>query len=222
MWAWWRGSPQRSPLSLPLLNSTPVKQRPGVVSSPARSPAAKQGEVERQVERFRPTLGMLVLVLLLAGPQLGLRAHLQAWWFTALLAAGEALRWCGAQPAFACRTAPFACRTAPCTLGLLPRPSAAAPLLVLITCSWRAGALVLLRRLLAFRRWGDETAHLRAFAAALAWLLLVVTLENFATWAVAASDQHKYDYTPLQVGRGGAEERVSFALICPPARTTAS
>ena len=61
----------------------------------------------------------------------------------------------------------------------------------------------MLRRLLAFRRWGDETAHLRAFAAALAWLLLVVTVENFATWAVAASDQHKYEYTPLQVGRGG-------------------
>lgn len=65
-----------------------------------------------------------------------------------------------------------------------------------------AGALGLLRRMLLFRRYSDETCRLRGFAASLALLLAVVTAENFATWAVSASDQRKYDYTPLQVRAG--------------------
>lgn len=40
----------------------------------------------------------------------------------------------------------------------------------------------------------------RRFAASVAFLLGVVVLENFCTWATSASDLRKYAYTPLQVG----------------------
>ena len=38
------------------------------------------------------------------------------------------------------------------------------------------------------------------------FILSVVFLENFATWATSASDRRKYEYTPLQVGGGPASE----------------
>jgi hypothetical protein len=61
-----------------------------------------------------------------------------------------------------------------------------------------AGALFLLYKLLTFPRWRDELAHAPRFAGAVAFLLGVVVLENFCTWATSASDRRKYSYVPLQ------------------------
>lgn len=60
------------------------------------------------------------------------------------------------------------------------------------------GALLLLFKLLTFRRWNDELKYAPRFARAVVFILAVVVVENFATWATSASDQRKYFYTPLQ------------------------
>lgn len=65
-------------------------------------------------------------------------------------------------------------------------------------CLPSAGALFLLYKLLTFPRWRDELAHAPRFAGAVAFLLGVVVVENFCTWATSASDRRKYSYVPLQ------------------------
>jgi hypothetical protein len=57
---------------------------------------------------------------------------------------------------------------------------------------------LLLARLLAFKRWRDELAHLPRFLRALALLAAVLYAENFATWVVSATDKRRLAYAPLQ------------------------
>lgn len=59
-------------------------------------------------------------------------------------------------------------------------------------------SVLLLRKMMQFRRWNDELAHIKKFVKALCFLLLVVVAENFATWATSATDMHKHLYVPLQ------------------------
>lgn len=104
---------------------------------------------------------------------------------------------------------------APGTLGALP--PACNRIQCPATCS--AGTLVLLRRLLAFRRFADELHHVPRFLRALALLLGVVFVENFATWAVAASDQRKYQYQPLQARELGGARRGGRRAAAPCVRS---
>ncbi|PRW44370.1 hypothetical protein C2E21_6505 [Chlorella sorokiniana] len=60
------------------------------------------------------------------------------------------------------------------------------------------GALLLLYKLATFRRWNDELKYAPRFARAVVFILAVVIVENFATWATSASDRRKHFYTPLQ------------------------
>ncbi|KAI7836099.1 hypothetical protein COHA_010027 [Chlorella ohadii] len=60
------------------------------------------------------------------------------------------------------------------------------------------GALLLLYKLMTFRRWNDELKYAPRFARSVVFILAVVIVENFATWATSASDRRKYFYTPLQ------------------------
>ncbi|DBA96869.1 hypothetical protein WJX82_005400 [Trebouxia sp. C0006] len=59
-----------------------------------------------------------------------------------------------------------------------------------------AGACLLTRALLSFKRWGDETPQAGRFFAIFAALLVELTVDNAFTWAVAASDINKYAWTP--------------------------
>lgn len=45
-------------------------------------------------------------------------------------------------------------------------------------------SIILVRKLLAFRRWNDELRYVGTFVKAVATLIAVVVLENFCTWWV--------------------------------------
>lgn len=60
------------------------------------------------------------------------------------------------------------------------------------------GAVYLVARVATFPRWADERAHVPRFAAAAALTIAAVTVENFFTWIVSATDQGKYEFQPLQ------------------------
>ncbi len=56
---------------------------------------------------------------------------------------------------------------------------------VLVTLALLGASIAMLLKMLAFRRWNDELANMPRFGRAVVMLLLVVTVENFATWSVA-------------------------------------
>ena len=59
-------------------------------------------------------------------------------------------------------------------------------------------AVYFIRKLLTFPRWNDELQYCVPFVKAVIYLLVIIVIENFLTWATSASDLHKYEYTPLQ------------------------
>ena len=61
-----------------------------------------------------------------------------------------------------------------------------------------AGSFPVLQLLVRFKRWNDELAYFTRFLRATLFLIAVVVVENFCTWATSASDVRKYEYTPLQ------------------------
>lgn len=60
------------------------------------------------------------------------------------------------------------------------------------------GCLPILQLLVRFKRWNDELVHFAGFLRSVVFLITIVVLENFCTWATSASDVRKYEYTPLQ------------------------
>ena len=66
------------------------------------------------------------------------------------------------------------------------------PILLGIAC------VPVLQLLVRFTRWNDELVYFTKFLRSVLFLIAVVLLENFATWATSASDIRKYEYTPLQ------------------------
>lgn len=85
------------------------------------------------------------------------------------------------------------------TLLLICGPFLPAPNPILLTLILAIASVYLITLLLQFQRWNDELRHvLPRFIPAVSFLLFVVTVENFCTWATSASDMYKYSYTPLQ------------------------
>eukprot|EP00803_Ostreobium_quekettii_P003749 evm.model.scf_156.15 EVM.evm.TU.scf_156.15 scf_156:117852-121906(+) len=68
------------------------------------------------------------------------------------------------------------------------------------------GVCLLLARLLAFKRWKDETCHLRRFCFYMVAMLVELAVENFLVWVVSATDVRKYDRVP------GLQDNVNLIL----------
>jgi DNA mismatch repair protein MutS2 len=59
-----------------------------------------------------------------------------------------------------------------------------------------AGGAELARRILTFRRWGDEYPHVGRFCLWFAIMIAELLFENFMVWVVSATDVRKYDDVP--------------------------
>lgn len=59
-----------------------------------------------------------------------------------------------------------------------------------------AGGLELARRILTFRRWGDEYPHVGRFCAWFGIMIAELLFENFMVWVVSATDVRKYEDVP--------------------------
>ncbi|KXZ42654.1 hypothetical protein GPECTOR_127g532 [Gonium pectorale] len=73
-------------------------------------------------------------------------------------------------------------------LGGLPQP--------LVKAACVLGVLLLVRALVLFRRWRDETARVPRFALCFVAMMAELTVENCVVWLVSASDQRKYELVP--------------------------
>lgn len=60
------------------------------------------------------------------------------------------------------------------------------------------GCIPVIQLLVRFKRWNDELVYFPRFVRSVVFLVAVVLVENFCTWATSASDSQKYEYTPLQ------------------------
>jgi len=60
------------------------------------------------------------------------------------------------------------------------------------------GCVPVIQLLVRFKRWNDELVYFPRFLRSVVFLVAVVLVENFCTWATSASDSQKYEYTPLQ------------------------
>jgi hypothetical protein len=61
-----------------------------------------------------------------------------------------------------------------------------------VNSAWSPAFALLLRKLLTFRRWDDETPYAGRFFLAFCTLLVELALENFCIFAVSATDLRKY------------------------------